>query len=66
MRASLVGFYLSALSAVSATPKSILTGRQDTNATAGCSNPAVRKEWRDLDAAAQQVGDSDKDFSTHF
>lgn len=54
MRASLVGFYLSALSAVSATPKSILTGRQDTNATAGCSNPAVRKEWRDLDAAAQQ------------
>ncbi|KDN40577.1 hypothetical protein RSAG8_08049, partial [Rhizoctonia solani AG-8 WAC10335] len=56
MRASVLGIYLFAVVAISASSDPRASKRQEpiVNGTIGCSNPAVRKEWRDLDSTVQQ------------
>ncbi|KAF8683253.1 Common central domain of tyrosinase [Rhizoctonia solani] len=54
MRSSVLNLFLSALTVVSATSSHRLLGRQNSTGDGGCSSPAVRKEWRDLDPAVQQ------------
>jgi hypothetical protein len=52
-----------ALAFVSASIEPKIIRRQDV--TTGCTTPAIRQEWRDLDAKTQQVGWR-KEVATEF
>ncbi|CAE6443473.1 unnamed protein product [Rhizoctonia solani] len=56
MRTSVLGLYIFGLVTVSASSGHRSSKRQEpvVNGTSNCSNPAIRKEWRDVDRATQQ------------